>query len=224
MATIGEMISKVRSSFKLINSDDILTNRVVAAELRSAALMLIKRETDKRKLFSSDNIFTYINCLQMQPVPITECCSYSAPCSIGKSVQKLPKIAENIYGPLLAGVFSIDGSIRFDYADPTRYLDLLKLYPNRKLTYCWIKNGHLYITDPLLETVMFGALFEEDVPQEIFSCDGTQLDCTPNPLDEEFKCPGYLESQVLAIVRDVLTKDYKQSVDDKTPDDNDNSK
>lgn len=224
MASLGEMISKVRSSFKMINSDDLITNRVVAAELKSAALMLIKRETDKRKLFSSDNIFTTIDCLEMEEVPLSECCSYTSPCNIARSKKQLPRIAENIYGYLIQGVFSVQPNTKFDYADPTRYVDLLKLYPNKKLTFFWIKNNYLYITDPLIEVVRLTAYFETDPDKSLFSCDGVVPDCPMNPMDEEFKCPGYLESAVLGMVRDTLLKTYKQSMDDKTPDDNDTSK
>jgi len=224
MTTLSEMIARVRSSFKLINADDVITNRVVANELRIAATKLIKQQTDKRRLFSSDSIFTPIDCLPLVTVPLAECCSYKSNCNISRSVKKLPKIGENIYGPLVQGVYNIVGSSEITYADPERYVNLLKMYPNKPLgTFWWLKNGYLYVTDPLLETVNFLPFFEEFVDPNEFSCYGSS-ECPINPMDMEFKCPGYLEIDVVNMVREVLLKTYKRSIDDKTVDNNDESK
>ncbi len=225
MATFSEMISRVRSSFKLVDADNVITNRMVADELRAAAIKLIKQQTDKRRLFSSDNVFTEIPCLAMTPVPLSECCDYRSPCMIAKSVLKLPKIAENIYGPLIQGVYSIDGSKRFEYADPDRYANLLRLYPKKEgtLQFFWLRNGYLYITDSLLETVTPLIFPEEEFTVGDYSCYGPP-DCPDNPMDMEFKAPGYLHTDIVEIVRKVIERDYKPSKDDKTVDQNDESK
>lgn len=225
MSTLNEMVSRVRSSFKLISSDDILTNRVVSSELISCSIKLIKRETDKRRLFSSDNIFTEIGCLQMKEVPLSDCCTYVSPCMVARSVEKLPRIGENIYGLLIKGVYSIDGKTKFEYTDVDRYTNLLKLYPKKRTNnrYFWKQGNYLYISDPNIEMVKLIAFFEEFPDLSLFSCDGSK-ECPDNPLDEEFKCPGYLEEDVVSIVRETLLKTYKRSVEDKTEDDDDESK
>lgn len=225
--TLGTLVSQIRSQFKLISSDNSITNRAIADELRSSALLLIKRETDKRKLFSSDNIFTWINCLEMEPVPLSSCCSYASPCTIAKSKLRLPKIVENIYGYLIQGVFSVDDTVKFDYADPSRYTNLLSLYPKQKnnLKYFWIRDGYLYITDENIELVKISALFEDYIlPKELFACENTEPECTPNPMDMEFKCPAYLQANVLSLVRETMLKTYKQSVQDNTENDVDEAK
>ena len=224
MATVQDMISRVRSSFKLIAADNVISNRVVADELKSAAIKLIKQQTDKRRLFSSDNIFTHIDCLEMQAVPLAECCDYKDPCMIARSKLKLPRIAENIYGPLVQGVYSINGKVRFDYADADRYANLLKMYPNKKgLRYWWIHNNYLYVTDSLIEEVNVSPFFEDFVDARDYGC-GNSLECPTNPLDMEFKCPGYLEADVVNMARDMIQRDYKRSIDDKTVNNNDESR
>lgn len=224
MATLSDMVSRVRSSFKLVDADNIITNRVVADELRAASIKLIKQQTDKRRLFSSDTIFTEIPCLTMETVPLSSCCNYTSPCLIAKSVLKLPVIGENIYGPLVQGVYSIDGTVRFEYADPDRYANLLRLSPkNRDLKYFWIRNGYIYISDPNIVTVKLLAFFEEPITVGNFNCNGP-LDCPDNPMDEEFKAPGYLHDDIVKMVRVTLERDYKRSEDDKTVDNNDESK
>jgi len=226
MALLGELVSQIRSQFKLVSSDDTISNRAIAAELKSSALMLIKRETDKRKLFSSDNIFTWINCLEMEQVPLSTCCTYNSTCMIAKSKLKLPRIAENIFGYLIQGVFSVENSTKFDYADPTRYTDMLKLYPKQKglLKFYWLQNGYLYLTDENVELVKISAFFETEPDKELFSCQGVDYDCQPNPMDMEFKCPSYLEANVLSLVRETMLKTYKQSIPDRTDNDMDESK
>lgn len=223
MATLADMISRVRSAFKLVDADNIISNRVVADELRAAALKLIKQQTDKRRLLASDNVFTTIKCLQMEQVPITSCCSYQDPCQVSRSIFKLPRVAENIYGPM-AELYSIKGNAKFDYADVDRYVNLLRLYPDRKgLRYWWISEGHLYVSDPLIETVKFRAVFEQEFTVKDYEC-GNIPSCPDNPMDLEFKCPGYLESDVVNMARMMVERDYKHSIDDKTVDNNDQSK
>jgi len=224
MASVADMISRVRSSFKLVDADNTITNRVVADELRAASIKLIKQQTDKRRLFSSDNLFTEIPCLAMEVVPLSTCCDYTAPCNIAKSVLKLPKIGENIYGPLIQGVYSVDRSVRFEYADPDRYANLLKMrHVTRDYRFFWIRNGYLYVTDPLIETVTPLCFFEEDIDVAAYSCTGPK-DCPENPLYSEFKAPGYLHDDIVKMVREVIERDYKRSLAEKTIDNDDTSK
>lgn len=227
MATLRSMVSEVRSMFKLISSDDTISDRAIAAELISTSIELIKRETDKRKLFSSDNIFTEISCLQMKEVPLSECCDYVSDCKIARSVDKVPRIGENIYGLLLQGVFTTDArSKKFDYVDIGRYINILDLYPNSrdKHKYFWKSNGYIYVTDPNIEEIKLIAFFEEFVDKTKYGCGCEDNNCPDNPLDLEFKCPGYLYGPVLRMVRDTMLKTYKQSQPDKQEDDKDDSK
>lgn len=226
MATTRSMVSKVRSMFKETSSDNNISDRAIADELRSTSIELIKRETDRRKLFGSDNIFTEISCLQMKPVSIAECCDYKSNCMIARSVEKLPRIGESIYGLLVQGVFSIDNTNRFEYADPSRYVSILKLYPDQKekSKFFWKRNGYLYITNPNIETVRLIAFFEEDFNKTEFDCNCEGNECPDNPLDQEFKCPGYLEGSVLRMVRDTMLKTYKQSIPDNQENDKDENR
>lgn len=222
MATLGDMVSRVRSAFKLVDADNIISNRVVADELQSAALKFIKQQTDKRRLLASDNIFTTIKCLDMEQVPLSSCCSYTDTCMISRSIKRLPKIAENIYGPL-AEAYSIASRQKFEYADVDRYVNLLKLYPRKKgLRYWWIADGYVYITDPLIETISFRAFFEEFISTKEYECSNTPS-CPENPLELEFKCPGYLETDIVNTAREMIARTYIRSNDDKTVDNNDES-
>ncbi len=224
MSTLADMISRVRSAFKLVDADNIITNRVCADELIAARNKLVKQQVDKRRLFSTDNIFTNIPCLQMQQVPLASCCDYTSPCMISRSILQLPSVGISIYGPLIDGVYSIDGSVKFNYMDPDRYANILRLYPNGKTPdVCWIKDNYLYVSDSMIEEVSPRIFFDKLVTPSMYSCKEPPC-CPENPMDMDFKCPGYLEEDVVNIAREMILRDYKRSEDDKTVDQNDTSK
>ena len=50
MATLRKLVSDVRSTHKILSTDALITDRAIASEVRNNALMLIKRETNLRKL------------------------------------------------------------------------------------------------------------------------------------------------------------------------------
>lgn len=230
MSSLREQVSRVRSMNRLLSSDALITDRVVASELISTANFLIKRETDKRKLWSTSNLFTFIPCVKLTSVPISECCEYESNRRVAKSEISLPKIAEGNYGYMIQGVFSTEISRKLTEVTPSRYINILKLnLPTTEIFY-WIQNGHLYLSDPDVEIVSFSAFFEENVPVELLY-PTEDCGCAPkrnnpedkckNPLDLDFKCPGYLHKACTDITTETLLKTYFRIPDDKTSDNKD---
>jgi len=210
----------------------LITDRVIFSELKNNALLLVKRETNLRKLWATDTVFTTIPCLEMVEVPISECCDYADPCNVARSKYKLPRIAEGNYQYLIQGVYSINAmggkGKKFKEITINRYTNLLKLPIIKKEDYYWIANGYLYVSNPMLQAVRIAALFEEDVPNSIMfpdcNCKEAALvnnDFCKNPLDKEFFCPGYLEKQVLDLASQKLLNTYFRLDDDKTSDNKD---
>jgi hypothetical protein len=218
MATLRKLVSDVRSMHKILSTDALITDRAIASELKNNSLMLIKRETNLRKLWASDTLFTTIPCLEMCEVPISECCDYVDPCTIARTKYKLPKISEGNYQYVIQGVYSINAmggkGTKLKEITINRYLNLLKLPIVKKESYFWISNDYLYVTNPSVEAIRISALFEEDVPNDIMypECDcGTNYSLDEycmNPLDKEFFIPGYLQQQVLEITSRKLLSTY----------------
>lgn len=208
MKTLRDMVSSIRGMHKLLSADNIITDRMIAAEIWSIAPMLVKQQTDKRRLWSSPNLFTRIDCLQMIPAALAECCDYRSPCKIRKSAKPLPKIAEGALGLLIHGVFNIHATDTFRYTNPGRYANLLQLgLPVLPPCY-WLHHQHLFITTPHVEMVSLHAYFEEHVPPGLDSCkDEGQRPCL-NPLDAPFHFPGYLEHTLKDIIHEKLMKTY----------------
>jgi hypothetical protein len=93
---------------KLLSTDSLITDRAIMSEIKNNAFLLIKRETNLRKLWATDTVFTTIPCLEMVEVPISECCDYVDPCTVGRSKFKLPRITEGNYQYVIQGVYSIN--------------------------------------------------------------------------------------------------------------------
>jgi len=203
MSTLRKLVSDVRSMHKLLSTDSLITDRVVASEIKNNSLLLIKRETNLRKLWATSTVFTTIPCLEMVEVPISECCEYVDECTVARSKYKLPKISEGNYQYVIQGVYSINAmggkGKKLKEITINRYVNLLKLPIIKKEEYYWIINGYLYVSNPLLESIRVAALFEEDVPNEIMypecGCGSPETpveELCKNPLDKEFFLPGYL--------------------------------
>jgi hypothetical protein len=230
MATLRKLVSDVRSMHKLLSTDGLITDRAIASEIKNNSVLLIKRETNLRRLWATDTLFTTIPCLEMIQVPISECCDYTDPCTISRSKYKLPPISEGNYQYLIQGVYSINAAggtaKKFKEITINRYLNLLKLPIIENEAYYWIQNDYLYITNPLLKLARISAFFENDVPNTItYGCTSVApIDLTEyckNPLDKEYGLPGYLEKQVLELTSQKLLQTYFKINDDKTSDNKD---
>lgn len=219
MSTLRKIVSDVRSMHKLLSSDSLITDRAIASEIKNNAQLLIKRETNLRKLWATSTLFTTIPCLEMVEVPISECCEYVDPCTVSRSKYKLPRVGEGNYQYLIQGVYSINAMSgsgkKIKEISINRYINLLKLPIIKNEEYYWIVNDYLYVSNPLLQAVRIAAFFEQDVPNEVMfpecGCGTPQTtdeEWCKNPLDKPYGLPGYLESQVLQLVSQKLLSTY----------------
>lgn len=215
MSTGRNLVSEVRSLNKLINSDNNITDRVIFNELKSTARLLVKRETNLRKLWNSPNIFTTIKCLEMTPVPLGECCEYRHPCMVSRSKKKIPQISEGIFGLLVQSVFS-PGRKKYDYASLDRFVNILGMNLKNTKKYFWVYDDYLWVSDENLEYVDVIAYYDDDInPLDYSACveQGQDTSCI-NPLDREFPIPSYLEKQLKDLVNETLSKTYFRHVVD----------
>lgn len=226
MTTLRNLISTIRGEYKILSTDALLTDRLIASEIRKCAQLLIKREVDKRKLWATDTVFTTIPCLQMQEVSVADCFDYQDGSTIARSVLKIPRMAEGNYQYVIQGVYSINAlggrGKKIKEITVNRYLNLKKLPVVKNQEYFFISNDYLYVTNPLIEKVRLVALFTDDIPNELMypDCDcGVAVsleELCKNPLDKEFAIPAYLEKQVMDLTIEKLAKTYFAAKTDLT--------
>ena len=218
MITNRVAISDLRATHRLLSSDGSLNDRALLSALRNTCKTLIRRELNLRKLTTTDSIYTVIPCLELQEVPLSECCEYVDESTIARTKYPLPRIEESNYQLAIQGVFSINQSRKLIEITPSRYINLLKLPKRVNEVYYWFQNNYLYVTSPEVEIVKLVAYFSEEVPKSILypkDCDSCKCgkivskeDLCKNPLDEEFKCPGYLIDNVMKMTSEYLLKTY----------------
>ena len=228
MSTLRKLVSDVRGMHKLLSTDSLITDRVIASEIKNNSLLLIKRETNLRKLWATDTLFTTLPCLEMIQVPISECCDYVDPCSVSRSRFKLPRIAEGNYQYIIQGVYSINAMSgqgkKLKEITINRYINLLKLPIIKNEEYYWIQNEYLYVNNQYLKAIRISALFENDVPNDLLypeCCCGEDIvveDFCKNPLDKPYALPGYLQSQALELTTKKLLSTYFAIKTDLTDD------
>lgn len=226
MSTNRQVVARVRSMMKQISSDNSISDRAILRELKSKAVFYIKRDTDRRRLWASGTIFTNIPCLEMEEVSIAECCDYVSDRKVARSKFELPTVSEGIYGLLIHGVFSADISKKIKEVTIPRYINMCKLGLNSNDVYYWLYNRRIYVSSPDVKIVNLWAYFEEDVPDNVLYPDceclgkGKKNPCQ-NPLDLEFKCPGYLEDVVIKDTLDTMRRSYFAVPVDHTSDNKD---
>lgn len=226
MQTLRQEISNIRGSGKLLTSDILISDRFIASLLRNAANTIVSQSLDKRKLWQSPNIFTPILCLEMEKVPLTECCEYEGDRQVAVSKKSLPQIGEGTWGLAIQGVFGMDMSKSFKETTPKRFANLLKLVPRSNNIYYWIQNGHLYVSNEDTELVNFFAYFTEDVPNHLLfpgkdckcSVPPDITDLCVNPLDKPFRFPANRISDIENMVFDKLNGTFFRRTTDTTSD------
>lgn len=228
MATLRKLISSIRSTHRLLNTDNSITDRAIAYEIIINSAMLIKRESNLRKLWATDTLFTTIPCLEMIEVPISECSGYIDNLTIARSKEKLPKFAEGTYQYIIQGVYSINvlggKGKKLKEVTINRYLNLLKLTHIKQEEYYIITNDYIYVTNPDVQAIRVVAMFDELVSNDILypknSCSGSvnvsNDEYCKNPLDREHTLPSYLEKQTLDLVSQKLLNTYFRIPSDGT--------
>lgn len=225
MITNQSVISDVRSALKLNHFDVELPTRAIYSKILDVRNKYVKQQTDKRKLWESDNIFTTLK-IELEEVPILDVCDYQGNCMVARSKVKLPKIMDSgVFGLIHAGITTLEGKRRFKEITPNLVNTMKELQLPGSNIYYWFFNGYLVIDSPTIETVIFRAFLDEDDYDSSMSMDCDEdFNCPINPLEKEFKCPGYLKDD---IVRDVVAYylgSYKRSIQDPASDGVDQTK
>lgn len=201
MTTIGEVVSRLRSTFKAVTEDAFVTDRQLYYLALKYAKALVRRQDNENKIMMYDSIFEtlpFVRLISVDKIE-AECAGIKSECAIMRTEEKLPKIFEGSDGLLIRKIYSIDTSDKLVKITPTKFISLKNSvnYKYNTAKYYWYKNGHLYFPDVKWRAVSVEAMWED-------SLDGEE--CTMMT-DKVFGIPDYLYAEIEQNVqRELMTQ------------------
>lgn len=226
--TVREITSELSHDIRAHSGDDRISPRYILSKLKDIAALLIKRENDQFRLFNQQDIWTTIDCLELQEFDKAKCCDIQIDkCRfMMRSVEELPEIFSYRAGPVIREVMSIDGSVNFLPTTPTGYKAILdREFRDKRLKYFWLENRRIVIPDSQVKKIKVTAYFRDHYEAKQVGCTETftSNNCQ-SALDEEFQCPVHLLSTVKQECLNILLNSYKRVVPDELVDGNSNNK
>lgn len=201
MATIGEVISRIRGQIKAETQDAFVTDRYVYSLVIKFAQLYMRRQDFANKLMKFNPVWTtlpYVELIEVDKVE-AHCSGIKSGCTIKRTKEKLPRMIEGYWGPLIRTVSSIDGSFELQPTQPGTYTSMTKTTSFRynKSKYFWYLNDYLYFPDLDWDAVKLEGVFDDDI--STWLCDADQ--CVPR-YKQELNIPEALlaeiETQVIA--------------------------
>ena len=189
--SIREFVATIQNSLSSSSLDDYISEEYIYNIGVAKGQLLIKRETDSRKLFKITSLFQTLPCVEMISVSSSEC-GIALNCStIQRSKKKLPKTYLSNFGSLIQ-VFNLNRDMDYKEISPVQFKNLsLQKYKPRNSKSFWIDNDYLYIPDSEVELVMVSMLSPNLSDLEEFEDLNSGSNCS-SFLDAEFPVPNYM--------------------------------
>lgn len=219
-----EIVSLINNKLKAVNVDAWVSPKFILFTAINAVSDLIKRQSDRAKLFAQQEGWTAIDCIEMVEVPVTECADIDMKQTqkLMKSKYPIPDTFTGDFGDIIKYVASINFKTYYNRVTPREWSAIQKRQFQGK-KYFFILNNHLYIpcidsSEPSPEVIRMEAMFKFKWEAENFFRKGCKecKDTCIKPLDYDFVCPDDL-------LHAVMTETYNQIVnilniqpDDKT--------
>lgn len=213
MATFRQHISDIVTELKAYNLDDSIPYKFIAHKLQDEAQVLLKQDSEYRKLLKNPSIFLTIDCLDLQDAEPGECgCDVRDLISLKKSCRRLPDVYESSYGNIIK-VLTVDYAHTFTRVDPFSYKD----YKNRRFgpkRFFWEIDGYIFIPDSMVDSVMVIGAFKYN--NEVDEINKGVKNCT-GYLDAEFNFPDYITSIAKSETIKKLSSVFLQIPNDDNP-------
>lgn len=220
---IAEHISRLRTTFKLVNADVKATDRYIYSLMKKHRDWLIKQRDSRLQLMRLPQLFQVLPCEDLIEVDSVQCCGIQTNCTIKRTKNRVPEIVEAYSGPIIRNVTSIDGQIVLDPTTPQSFLRKKKKKTSKydPTRYYWFSEGYLYFPDIPWDAIRIEAYFSENI--SLLKCDEYDKDPCKNAQEYEF----YMPSDLAGRMDDAIYQDLNihiQIPSDNKIDSNDNTK
>jgi hypothetical protein len=202
MSTISEVISRIRNQIKAEVQDAFVTDRYVYSLINKFAQLYMRRQDVSNKLMRFNSVWKvlpYIELIEVDKIE-AECVGVYSGCTFMRTKDKLPKMIEGYWGPLIRSVTSIDGSTSLQPTYPSTYVSMTRTSTFRYNTtrYFWYLNGYLYVPNVTWNAIRLEGVFDSDISDWL--CDQKDK-CIPR-YEQQMNIPeamfAEIEQQVLA--------------------------
>jgi len=204
MTKISEVVARIRGQVKAEVQDAFVTDRYIYSLIIKQAKFLMRRQDFANKLMKFNSIWNFLPFVQLIEVDKVEahCTGIQSGCTIKRTKDKLPKIIEGYWGPLIRTVSSIDNSLELYPTQPGTYTSMTKTtsFKYNKSKFFWYLNGYLYFPNIEWDAVRVEAVFDDDIGDWL--CDSADK-CIPR-YEQKINIPEFLfaeiEAQILSIM------------------------
>lgn len=193
---VRKLIADVKQSLKKLNIDDRLSNEFVYSKLIKYTSILIKRESNSRRIFRQTNLFKPLD------FDLENYGEYK------RTTKDIPSFFTTDYGNLLI-VGAMDYTNAYKLATPESFEKTkTREFRNPNHRFYWIENNRIIIPDYYLDSVSVRGIFYNYTDQPCQSV-----------LDTEFPCPDYLLEEVIRLtieglsIREQIREDENPNLD-----------
>lgn len=219
MQTCRQFISDIQGELRNLNLDDKLPFRLILSKGRDKVSLLIKQDSDSRRLFKTSAVWKFIPSVPLCPTTLTDV-PVPGIRQVMRSRQPLPEAFQSSYGDLIK-VLTVDGNKEIRQTTLDKYKDLMgREFKDPSVLYWFPLDGHICLPDSEVEEVSAWILAKDALAVDRFNGKG---DCSL-PLDAAFMCPEYLLDAVKKDLVVELAKITKSLPQDERPNQNTNSK
>lgn len=200
MTTIAEVISRIRNEIKAESQDAFVTDRYVYSLINKFAQLYMRRQDVSNKLMRFNSVWKvlpFIELIEVDKIE-AECVGVYSGCTFMRTKDKLPKMIEGYWGPLIRSVTSIDGSTSLQPTYPSTFVSMSKTSTFRYNTtkYFWYLNGYIYVPNVTWNAIKLEGVFDSDISEWL--CDEK---CIPR-YEQQMNIPeamfAEIEQQVLS--------------------------
>lgn len=215
--TNRQIISDIVGDLRAVNLDDKVSKRYIHHKLLDFTALMIKRDTDNRRVLNISDIWLDVPCVEFEQVPLATVSNEDIPncITVSRSKKKVPETMETFYKELLE-VHNPFYAKEFRQITPKQYKDIkLREFQDKRIKYFWLQNGHIIIPDSLIaEATVRGVFINTAEAKKLSACNTVK--CI-SLLDERFICPDYLVPVVKQEVLKDLFNFYKRNILDEDP-------
>jgi hypothetical protein len=191
--TNSEIVSRIANTLNTLTKDARRSRRYLLNVARSKASFLIAQKLGEKSLIKEDNIYTTINCFEMEKIDVVKCdiIEFRRCKTIMRSKHKLPKLINSRIGNSLKEVTSLDDERDFKPTTPAQYRrDKFRGFSDY-IDY-YVKDGYLYILEAEIFAVnLYLITLETDKADQVSGCSDNDCECK-SLWEYEFTAPDKL--------------------------------